>query len=73
MDKSITLTSKLGYFIFDVGVNLSHAKLIRDTVTGEFFAPKGGKRIKTKENAYSLMVNHPSNILSDIQFELVML
>jgi len=32
-DKGFTLTSKAGHFVFDTCTIMSHAKLVRDTIT----------------------------------------
>jgi hypothetical protein len=70
MPGEITLTSRFGQFTFDKTVILSHAKLIRDTVTGQFFHPKDGEpKMRTVEEALMYVANYCGK-LGDIPFTL---
>lgn len=41
----MTFTSAIGRFIFSDRITLSKAKLIRDTVMGQFLIPTNGERL----------------------------
>ena len=65
------LTSKLGRFEFDDTVLLSHAKLIRDTVMGQWFSPRpGSKTLHTVDEALEFMRQHPTNLIAGITFDI---
>lgn len=49
----MTLTSKVGKFIFDDEMPISKAKLIRDTVMGQILNPQDGRKIKTDDQAFN--------------------
>lgn len=68
----ITLTTKLGHFTFDSHVVLSKAKLIRDSVTGQYFNPKSDEpKIKTVDDAFDFVGHHIAGDLKYIPFEVV--
>lgn len=46
----MTLTCKIGKFVFGDNTKLSTAKLIRDTVQGQVLIPKDGRKLKTAED-----------------------
>lgn len=65
----IILTSKLGRFIFDRSVKLSHAKIVRDTITAQFFDPDPKRiMIDTEEDAYKYMRHHPTAEFASVPF-----
>jgi len=71
MERQLILTSKLGTFTFKKGTSLSLAKLVRDTVIGQWFAPKPGEvKLKDAGNCYAFIRNHPSALLADTEFVL---
>jgi hypothetical protein len=71
--KVVILTSKLGRFEFDDNVLLSHAKLIRDTVVGQWYSPKPGTQwLHSLEDVYNFMYAHTTNVISAIGFTLVL-
>lgn len=64
------LTSKLGRFEFDDDVLLSHAKLIRDMVTGQWFSPKPAtKPLKTMQDIRDYMHGYSSQLLTMVWFD----
>lgn len=68
----ITLTTKLGHFTFDSHVVLSKAKLIRDSITGQYFNPKSDEpKIKTVDDALEFVSHHIAGDLKYIPFEVV--
>lgn len=69
----ITLTSRIGSFVFDQGTPLNKAKRLRDEVMGQFFKPAPGlPRIKTDQDIYQFVKEqrHLSDV-SHLRFELV--
>lgn len=71
MQTHITLTSKIGNFTFDKDVALAKAKLIRDSIVGQFFCPKPHESaIKTEEDAYLYVQTRLGRDLEEIPFEL---
>lgn len=67
-----TLTSKMGSFIFNDPVILSHAKLIRDSITGQFFSPAPNEpKIGTADEAKRYAKHHIEGKISEIPFEVV--
>ena len=67
----ITLTSKIGKFTFDEDTSLSIAKLVRDTVTGQWLSPKDREpELYCIEDAYTFIGQHQSDIVNRVQFEL---
>lgn len=67
-------SSMLGNFFFDENVPPSKAKLLRDTVTGQYFNPKpGDPKITTEASALEFMHNHPSRTLAEITFDIEIL
>ena len=72
MQNSITLTSKLGSFIFDSDVVLSRAKLIRDTITGQYFSQKPGlPKFQTATELDRYLQYYLSKNLFAIDFEII--
>ena len=66
-----TLISKIGYFFVPKSVPLNLAKLVRDTVTGQFLCPlSNGQKLETVMDAHKFMAGHDSKILAGIPFEL---
>lgn len=66
----LILTSKLGTFTFDKRTFLSHAKLIRDSITAQFFSRKpDGPAIRTEEDAH-LYVHQLGREIETIPFDL---
>lgn len=71
MQTSITLTSKMGNFTFDKRVRLSKAKLIRDSIVGQFFNPRPSEpRIKNEHDAHEYAINHLGRDFEGIPFSL---
>jgi hypothetical protein len=72
MDKNtFTLTSKLGRFTFRDDTLPSIAKLIRDSVTGQWFAPKEREpELHSKQDCYAYMGNCGCHALSAVTFDL---
>lgn len=67
--KDLTFTCGLGAFTFGSNVKLSHAKLLRDTVMGQFYSPKiGSQKIKDERDVYDYVDSLPE-LLSRIPFE----
>lgn len=67
-------TSKLGNFDFDDSTPLSLAKLVRDTVTAQWFNPSpGSQRLKNEDDCYQMIRGHSSQILADVGFDLEIL
>jgi hypothetical protein len=65
-------TTKLGIFSFADGVRDSHAKLIVDTVLGQYFNPDPkGPKLRTVGDAYDFIFSHDSRVLAATEFELV--
>lgn len=72
MAGKITLTNQLAHFVFDSHVVLSKAKLIRDSITGQYYNPSGdGPKIKTVDGAVGFVQHHIAGNLGDIPFEVV--
>lgn len=46
----MTLTCKIGRFVFNNRTPLSYAKLIRDTVQAQFLEPTDGRKLRTAED-----------------------
>lgn len=65
-----TLTNKLGTFRFDDNVQLSHAKLIRDSITGQYFAPRRNTVRLTDEDSCYEFAATLGYVLGPIEFEL---
>lgn len=73
MAGEITLTSKMGTFTFDRRVVISKAKLIRDSITGQFFNPKSDERsIKRASDIEPYVRAHLSKQLNEIWFEVTL-
>lgn len=71
MTADLTFTSKLGRFTFDANVPLSLAKLLRDSVTGQFFNPRTNEpRLHTEEDCQDYARNHLSKTLGEVPFDL---
>lgn len=69
MEKDVTFTCRLGVFIFDSGVRLAHAKLLRDSVMGRYFSPPPRtKPINTEQDIYEFVETLPP-LLSHIPFD----
>lgn len=69
--KTITFTTRMGNFTFDKDILLSKAKLIRDSVVGQFFNPKPNEpRIRNEQDAHDYVRNHLGRDLEWIPFEL---
>jgi len=66
----LVLTSKLGTFIFDEGTKLSLTKLVRDTVTGQFFSGRNGVKIRNSKEAETF-VRSIEGEMSKVCFELI--
>jgi len=67
--KDLTFTCGLGVFTFDSNVKLSHAKLLRDTICGQFFNPKtNSKKLRTEEDIYEYQETL-TPLLADIDFD----
>lgn len=63
------LTSSLGRFEFDDHTLLAHAKLIRDSVVGQWFNPKpGNQRLHTLTDIEEFVRAHSSTIIAGIKF-----
>ena len=72
MGEAVILTSKIGKFEFEDDVLLSHAKVIRDTVVGQWLSPKPGTQIlRTLENVDSFMRGHSSRLIAETAFKLI--
>lgn len=71
MGGHITLSNQLGNFVFDSHVILSKAKLIRDSITGQYFNPSDGIKIKSVEHAKNYISNHVAGKLDEVPFDLV--
>lgn len=70
MAGKITLTSKLGSFVFDSHVILSKAKLIRDSITGQFYNPQtDAPKVKTVDDVKDYIEHHVGGHLGDIPFD----
>jgi hypothetical protein len=65
----MTLTCKLGSFIFPKGVSLLDAKAIRDTIMGEYFS--GSKKLRSVEDCKKVL-NGWEHRAKSIQFGLVL-
>lgn len=71
--RDVTFTTRMGVFTFDSGVNLGHAKRLRDEVMGQFFNPKPGTfRIRNEKDAEMYIRDHKNSCISGIPFDLVM-
>lgn len=68
-ENEYTLTSKLGRFTFPNNVRFSHAKMVRDCITAQYFSPDQKRIIIAEEaDAYTYMANHPTAEFSTIDF-----
>lgn len=65
----LTFTCKLGTFVFEEGVVLSRAKMIRDTVMGQFFSPRRGEPMLVDEEDVHAYISEQAPVLSGIPFE----
>lgn len=66
--RDLSFTCGLGVFTFDSNVKLSHAKLLRDTVIGQYYNPKtGSKRLKDERDIHDYVDSLPE-LLSGISF-----
>ncbi len=69
----ITLTSPIGKFIFGEDTSPSHAKLIRDTIVGQWLNPKiRTNHLHSVEDAMMFMRQHPSHTIANIWFDLIL-
>jgi hypothetical protein len=69
----VTITTKLGYFVFDMSVPFSQADLIADTVTGQWFNPDPKEpKLTSVQDCYDFILYHPTNKIAAIEFELVL-
>lgn len=72
MQGSITLTSRMGRFVFPMGHRLVDMKLIRDSITGQFFKPlQMEMKIKTAQDAQTYALHHLDRNLAAIDFEVL--
>lgn len=68
---TMVMTSAVGKFTFEDDVQLSHAKLVRDSVVGQMLAPKTRTmRVETEDEAYAFIRAYESDVISKIAFEL---
>lgn len=67
-------TSAVGTFFFDAGTPIVLAQLIRDTVTSAVLSPKpGDQRITNADTAQQFIRNHSSNLLTQVDFHVVLI
>jgi len=67
----MTFINKLGTFTFHEDIPLVLAKLIRDTITGQWFNPKPGEPLLTSvQSCYNYILSSDSRVLSVIPFKL---
>jgi hypothetical protein len=75
MAEAITLTSKVGRFVFKPDVILSHAKLIRDTVMAQILNPKPGlpslRGNPSMEKIKSMFTDDIGGPISQVSFEFI--
>lgn len=65
------IKNKLGTFDFDDNTQISHAKLIANTVMGQYFTPKRGTpHLSDEESCYSFVRDACSVVICEIPFEL---
>lgn len=72
--RGVKMTSRFGTFYFYSSVILSHAKLIRDTITGQaFFPAMGTRRITSAQEAYDFIAGlNSSKVIRDTPFSVVL-
>lgn len=69
----LILTSKLGTFYFNRNTILSKAKLIRDSITGQFFHPRPNEpKVVDEKTAQFYALHQLDRNLAEIQFDLDM-
>lgn len=70
-NEQLTLTSKIGRFYFDRDTRLSRAKLVRDTVTGQWLSPRDREpELYSVEDACKFILGAQSAVIRGISFEL---
>lgn len=68
--KDLVFTSAIGRFTFADDTLLSHAQLVRDSVTGQMLNPQpGAPRINTEKDAYDFIRAMDSKIIAAIEFK----
>lgn len=71
MNNAHKFTCALGTFTFSRRTSLAVAKLVRDTVMGQFFNPKPGEpKLKTEVDCQEFIRNHPSHTIANVGFDL---
>lgn len=69
MSNALVLRNKLGTFIFDQATPLSLAKLVRDTVTGQWFSPRPGSfRLRNEMDCVVYIRDQASDVIAYIPF-----
>lgn len=68
--KDLVFTSAVGRFTFAEDTLLSHAQLVRDSVTGQMLHPQPNTpRINTENDAYEFVRAMDSKIIAAIEFK----
>jgi hypothetical protein len=67
-----TLTSKAGSFVFETDVYLSHAKIIRDTITACVCDPSKENIPMNNQGAIKWIRDHLMGPASQVQFEWIL-
>lgn len=65
------IRNKLGTFDFDDDIQISHAKLIANTVMGQYFTPKRGTpNLSDEDSCYDFVRDACSAVICGVPFEL---
>lgn len=63
------MTCRIGRLVFAEGTELSHARLVRDTLLGQVLNPQPGTaRIHSEQNCYDFIKNECGNVLAAVKF-----
>lgn len=68
---NITLTSKIGKFSFAEGTPISLAKMVRDSITGQWLAPKDRElELYCVDDAYLFIGRYESRAVNTVEFSM---
>lgn len=71
-NNTITMTTKVGRFLFFSSDVLSHCKIVRDSVMGHILNPQNGlPRIKSSAEASAFVKQHVEGPASSVLFKFI--
>ena len=69
----MTFTCGMGTFVFEDDAPLSIAKLIRNMVMGQWFAPKPGeKKLHSEQDCYDFIASQASARIQEVPFTVIL-